>query len=455
MKPAVPERSAMKKVAVFGHVGRGNLGDEATFAAVIHDVRLRHPNAEICAFTMNPSDTRERHKLPAFPIRRLDKPVHSVENQPQGDGGKSQSQGITSRLRQSLKAVPLMGTALRGLRDGAYSVLAAIKEVPFALESIKHLKGTDLLIVAGGGQLTDYFGGTWGYPFTVLKWSIMARARGAKVAFLSVGAGPIKSLLSKFFIRWSLSVATYRSFRDESSRKLIESLGVTGENRVSPDLVHGLQSPETISASRRAVCIVGINPLPFHDPRYWTEDSPHVYQRHVQTLASFAVWLINAGCKVLLFPTQVKADPPVIEDVAALVRISLPIPCGDSLICPAVSSFDDLLSALAQTDLVVASRFHGIIISFLMGRPVIALSYNQKTDDLMADMDLGEFVADIGRCDVPWLILRFERLRAEAEDVRRRIESRRSDYRAALDKQYALVLGKTADPESCLAPLTA
>ena len=61
----------------------------------------------------------------------------------------------------------------------------------------------------------------------------MARARGAKIAFVSVGAGPISSSLSKLLFRWSLSLASYRSFRDEGSRKLIESLGVSRKIRYS------------------------------------------------------------------------------------------------------------------------------------------------------------------------------------------------------------------------------
>jgi polysaccharide pyruvyl transferase WcaK-like protein len=142
----------------------------------------------------------------------------------------------------------------------------------------------------------------------------------------------------------------------------------------------------------------------------------------------------------------------VIKDLESLIRNSLPIPCDDSLMCPPVSSFDDLLSAIAQTDIVVASRFHGIIISLLMARPVIGLSYNQKTDELMADMGLGGYVADIGRFEVPWLVSQLERLQADAEDVRCGIKARRSDYRSALEIQYSLLLGETRGVKHRLAP---
>ena len=49
----------------------------------------------------------------------------------------------------------------------------------------------------------------------------------------------------------------------------------------------------------------------------------------MQTLAAFATWLIERGHRVLLFPTQMKADPPVIKDTVALVKEYLPTFHGD------------------------------------------------------------------------------------------------------------------------------
>ena len=82
------------------------------------------------------------------------------------------------------------------------------------------------------------------------------------------------------------------------------------------------------------------------------------YQRYVQTLADFAVWLIKEGFSVVLFPTQVRADPPVIKDITELVKDRLPSLDGDSLSAPRVSTFAELLATIARTDLVLASRYH-------------------------------------------------------------------------------------------------
>jgi polysaccharide pyruvyl transferase WcaK-like protein len=433
----------IKKVAVFAHSGKGNLGDEATLAAVIQNVERRHPSAEICAFTLNPVDTHARHKVPAFPIRRPKDARQAAAGPAHGppEGLDPTAVRPSHPIKQLLKRIPVLGTVLRRVHTGVGSIPALVAELAFLARSSRHLKGVDLFVVAGGGQLGDYFGGAWGFPYTIFKWSVLAKVRGAKLAFLSVGAGPITSPVSKLLFRWSLSLASYRSFRDEGSRKLIESLGVSGEHHVFPDLVHGWQPPGPRSGSHQPSRVIGINPLPFHDARYWAQDDPEVYERYVRTLARFAVRVIESGQRVLLFPTQVAADPPVIKDLETLIRDRVSGAGGGCLICPPVASFDELLRAIGQTDVVVASRFHGIIISLLMGKPVIGLAYNQKTTELMADVGLCDLFADIGRFEVPWLESCVARLQADSGDLRDRFESRKSDYRRALENQYGHLLG--------------
>lgn len=438
----------LKKIVAFAHSGLSNLGDEATMAAFIENVRRRHPSAEILAFTMNPAETQQRHRIPAYPVRRQHNPGRGT-----GPAADSPSAAAPARrASQWVKRLPVVGTVLRGLRAAARSLASCAAEMVFLVKSSRRLKGTDLFVVVGGGQLTDYFGGPWGFPLTILKWCLLARARGAELAFLGAGAGPLNTRPGKLLVRWALSLASYRSFRDESSRRLVESLGVSGENHVSPDLAHGLRPPPAAGANGAGV--VGINPLPYYDSRYWAEENAGVYQRHVQTLASVAARLIEAGQKVVLFPTQLRADPLVIKDVEALVRERLPGLHSDALTCPPVSSIDDLFAVIAKTDIVVASRFHGVVLSLLLGRLVIGLSYNPKTDDLMTDVGLGEFVMDIGRVEVPWLVSRIERLRGDPERYRQQIEAKRSSYLVILENQYGSLLGGFSRPEPCLAPQT-
>src|SRR5262249_6505885 len=151
----------VQKVAVFSHTGNGNLGDDATLAVVLQNVRLRCPGAEISAFTLDPADTAERHQVRAFPIVRSRRGASRSSGQPAGAGPVARP-GLADRLKGWFKKVPALGTLARAAWRAAAAVPAAVAELRFLVRSGRRLKGIDLFIVAGGGQLGDYFGGAWG-----------------------------------------------------------------------------------------------------------------------------------------------------------------------------------------------------------------------------------------------------------------------------------------------------
>lgn len=66
-------------------------------------------------------------------------------------------------------------------------------EIAGFLEAFAFLEDVNLLIVSGGGQLDDYWGGAWHHPYTLLMWGLLARLRNVPYKFISVGAGPLDS----------------------------------------------------------------------------------------------------------------------------------------------------------------------------------------------------------------------------------------------------------------------
>ena len=52
------------------------------------------------------------------------------------------------------------------------------------------------------------------FPYTVLKGTLLARQAGAKVVFLSMGAGPIDTWLGRRFIRRALESLEAQDFED-------------------------------------------------------------------------------------------------------------------------------------------------------------------------------------------------------------------------------------------------
>jgi polysaccharide pyruvyl transferase WcaK-like protein len=427
------------KIGILNPCGTGNLGDEATVAAVIEEMKRQHPNAEIYAITTNPDDTRRRHGIPAFPVRKIGRTSYRISQtsvEMTGDAKSDGPQGLKQRMKSALKKVPLVYSSLKAIHNCWRFCLNSVEELNFLKQSLRNLKGTHFLIVAGSGQLCDHFGGVSAYPFTLFKWSILTKVVRAKLAFVSVGAGPIHSATSGILIRQSLVLADYRSFRDNDSRQLIEGLGVRGNNHVFPDLAFAL-TPSTgqyPSSESRTVTII---PFPYYDHRYWPISDRAKYHNYVEKTAAFASWLINNEYEVSFCPSQLRADPLVIEDIKEVLTRNGHGNLHKYLIERPTPAFDDLMAQLFKTRIVVASRFHGALFSFLMSKPVLAISNQQKLRHLMADIGQSEYSLNIDNFDVQSLIEQFKALDANRDAITHQIQEKVSDYRRSLKLQYS------------------
>jgi polysaccharide pyruvyl transferase WcaK-like protein len=244
--------------------------------------------------------------------------------------------------------------------------------------------------------------------------------------------------MSRYLLKYALLLGDYRSFRDNNSRKLIESIGVLGENQVFPDLVQGLRISSARQTTAREITryVVGINPFPHLDPRFWPTPDTEGYHRYIMKLASFASWLIQNDYRVLLFPTQLRADPLVISDIGDVLIKKFRACSSEAKLVMPISGLDDLMKQISVMDLVVATRFHGIMLSFLMNKPVIGISNHPKMDSLMRDMGQGKYLLDIDYFDVETLKERFISLRSNSDLIKRNLQPIIEDYRRNLDIQY-------------------
>jgi polysaccharide pyruvyl transferase WcaK-like protein len=291
-------------------------------------------------------------------------------------------------------------------------------------------------VVGGGGQLSDDFGGTWAFPYLVLKWTVMARVAGARVLFVSVGAGPLDSWLARFFVKTALRLSAYRSFRDEGSRTVIASLGVSGSVHADPAWALRVEKARDVARPSAAALVVGLNPFPYQDARYWPGGERARYEAYLDTLAGLGEALLARGHSVVLFPTQLRSDPRVIADLkarlAARGRPNLP----GRLLERTVETVDDLVATLAPLDLVVSGRFHGILLAFLLSKPVVGLSYQSKIDELMRCAGQGAYVLSTTGLDTETLIDRVVALEGDRARISARLEDEARRCRLVLEKQF-------------------
>jgi polysaccharide pyruvyl transferase WcaK-like protein len=416
------------KIALLHHVGGGNLGDDATLDAVVQNIRRRKPGAEIAAFTANPEDTRRRHGLLCYPIRARS---WSFGHTPLTPDPAFKSAIRTLFLKYKfLFYLPRIGYAL-----AVRIPKAVFAEVSFLLASRRNIESYELLIISGGGQLTEW-GGPLGFPYTLLKWVYLAKSAGIKCLFLNVGAGPLNHPLSKFFVKRALGVADYISFRDEQSRKLVSQIGFKGSGEVFPDCVYSREVAALNGSHGKLNQLrLGIAPMPYCDPRTDpAEKNQAVYHDFIARCATFAASLVrDSSCLLTLFGTDIGVDPLAIEDLHQRLLTDHRIATPEYR---SPNSIDELLSQMSGVDYIVTCRFHGVIFAHLLNKPVLALSHHPKVMTIMNDLGLSKYCVDIRTFDPILLVDKFKSLVADTDEVKRRMAASLAKYKSQSMRQF-------------------
>lgn len=431
LREARIHRAMHAKVGLLHHVGGGNLGDDATLDAVAGNIRRRWPNADIVALSMNPDDTERQHEIKSYALRRN---CWAIGYKSTGAGAtfKARVKALARKYRPMLYLLNAISAAIR-------LPLGVLRELFFLVSSRRIVKSIDLLIISGGGQLTEK-DGPWGFPYTIFKWVVLAKSAGVRCVFLNVGAGPLTLPLSKYFARRALQAADYVSLRDDRSRALVHEIGFTGESRVCPDSVYGLEFAPAKSRARErsSQSIVGFAPMPYPDPDpsgYLTERNQVIYEAFIGKLAGFASWLASRSYALAFFGTDFGVDPPAIRDLQRTLLTDHGVP-SLSGVNHSVTSVRDLLATIPAMDYVVTCRFHGVIFAHLLNKPVLAIAHHPKVTELMAALELPNYCVDIRNFDASLLAERFASMVDNAEEIRCRMATKLTRNRQLLRCQF-------------------
>lgn len=350
-----------RRIVVLGTYGGGNFGNDACFEATLEWLRTAFSNASILAVCVDPVVTAERFGVPAVRL------------------------ALPSLLPRWLDTLLLRQPSL-WLNWWA---------------CLKALKRCDLLVVAGTGAIHDFRDRPWGWPSRFLRWVVAARLRGAAVWFACVGAGPVINPVSRLMMVWAAKLATRRCYRDESSRAYMSAHGVNEyASQVTGDIAFLLPAPAPRSRSAEPI-VVGVGVMNY---RGWRRNEA-VYRAYVEGMAHLVKWLRFKGYRVRILIGQTPTDLIAVDDLEKRLGYALMSEAERE-----VRSYQDILNLVADTDVVVASRYHVQIAALKTRRPVVSISYGPMNDDLMRVAGLGDFIHDIEHMDHSALILQCDRL---------------------------------------------
>jgi polysaccharide pyruvyl transferase WcaK-like protein len=389
-----------RKITLFGNFGVANFGNECTLQAMLYNLRRLMPDAAISCLCSRPEIVAADYEIVALPIcDEIVKPWN-LRN-PVARWTRKLFIGIPCELYRWLKGVTT-------------------------------LYDTDMLIVVGTGLVTDAFGiGGWG-PYSVFKWSVIARLCGCRLAFVSVGAGPLERPAGRLFVKLALVLANFRSYRDEDVLEYLKTIGFRSNgDRVYPDLAFSLPlARRNCDAPKGRRPVVGLG-LMLYSAMYGIEKPT-------------GAWLLERGYDIRLLIGDL-ADFPVIGEFSALLKARSVIPQEGRIIAARITSSEDLLSRLATTDFVVATRFHNVLLSLFLSKPSIAISFHRKCSSLMGQMGLSEYCLEIKNLKMADLIQKFRDLEANNDRLGAVIRERVENCRAALNEQYKLLLNPIAE----------
>ena len=282
----------------------------------------------------------------------------------------------------------------------------------------------------------------------------MAKISRCKVFFVSVGAGPIKTTAGKWLIRSALSLADFRSYRDVSTVQCLNGIGFPADDdRVYPDLVFSL--PVTVVSQahteRRQRTVVGLGvmaysgqykKIPGDEQGSILERNNASYLAYLERLANLAGWLLAQENDVRLLIGDI-ADVSTTQEFKCLLRKRPSVSAETHMINEPIRSVDDLLSQIAATDIVVATRFHNVLLALLCEKPVISISFHPKCSSLMSAMGLSSYCLDINDLKTDRLIEKLGDLERNAASIKALIREKVGGFRETLDEQYRLIFSET------------
>ncbi|WP_088318433.1 polysaccharide pyruvyl transferase family protein [Kineosporia sp. R_H_3] len=374
------------RVGVYGLIGTGNLGNDASFDVVLAHLRARHPDAVVDVMTPAPEQVRARYGLDAtvsswVPSRRLPRPFD-----------------------------------LLALGAG---------KVADAWRTARWVRRHDVVLVPGMGVLEASLPmRPWEAPYAFALLGLCCGLLRTPLALVGVGADDVARPLTRRLLDVLARRAGYRSYRDEGSRDAMRRRGIdVSHDPVHPDLVLGRPVPDAGAGDPRLVC-VGV--MAYHggndDDRAAAD---RVLDAYAAKVVRFVLHLVDHGYDVRLVVGDA-CDVPVAERVDESVREARPgLPAARLRSVP-VTDYDALTAVVAGTGTVVATRFHNVVCGLALARPTIAVWYARKSADLMADLMRPGFDQPVATFDVDLLVEQFDRLQADREAVVATLRDRRA-----------------------------
>jgi polysaccharide pyruvyl transferase WcaK-like protein len=412
----------------------------------MQNLRKRIPNVIFYGISLCSSKYQELHRVKSFDLCASDRLYYSMLRELKSscyiksiDSAKS----LAFKRLGSITRYAHKSPYIKYILKSPYKVvLTCAREILHCANGYRFLRHKNLLIIAGGGQIDEEWGGAYGHPYALLKWSVLSRIAGVPCAFASVGACKIRTRSARLFLSIALRLACYRSYRDSNSRTIASSLQRRNYcDFVVPDLAFSLKYSPIEQSGISNVCVlngpvIAISLIAYAKPGRWPSENQGLYDRYLIQMASVVTQLLKCQKRLIFVCSSLVDDESVISDLLELLSTETRSLILKQLCVQKVVTWQEYITSMRYVELLIASRLHSAILAAICNIPIIAISFDSKVDWMMTDLEMSEYVMPIRNFiagDVLKAVTRVQECRGHCVG---RIKSYQSKILPICERQY-------------------
>jgi polysaccharide pyruvyl transferase WcaK-like protein len=326
-------KSKIKTIIILGAYGQRNLGDEAMLVRVYNE--LKNDQNIIYCNSANPQETTEKYNIPAF------------------------------------------NTSLK--KD-------------FWLK-IKLFLSASAIVYGGGSILVDLRMNSLGKRTLLIRQfviNLFANISRKKTIYAGVGVENVSQGLSQWLLRQSVKLSSSCYLRDKISLSILEKYKVASYAKLVTDMVLKADLSQTHKPSKPLKILIF--------PVYRILEFDNFYPEYVQALAKYSIDQAKLGRSITFFPIQIDpndtfGDRKVLQDITSKLE-----ELQDSGFSKLIEFLDnpnysptEFTSFIQKYDLVLTSRFHGLIYALSSNIPCISITEFQKSVGVLNDLGLSNW----------------------------------------------------------------
>ena len=291
-------------------------------------------------------------------------------------------------------------------------------------DTVKEYRDADWFIFCGGQNIVNL-------NLVALYEIIFSKMLRKPVMIWANSLGPFNPKYIRPFVKWVLNKVDLITAREATSKKILDDIGVTAPAFVTADAAftlppipqkEAMMIVEQETKIPKNKLMVGVTVIPWSFPGE-PGDVDKKFENYLKAVAGAADHLIEKlNAHVIFFPQVIlpptKDDRPVSREVFNKIK-------NESSVTVLTADYtpEQIKGMYGCMSLLIGTRFHSCILAQSMHVPTIAIEYDgHKALGIMRLLDLEEYVCDINMITTPELTSKIDKIWAERDEVKKRLE---------------------------------